>query len=128
MTVFGITRFSDSSILLISVALPLEHNLSSLVSVASQIRRFTGPDMGPVYVVVDLRGCDVTLSDALLLIEEYKAAEPDWNLTTSITFIAVGIHPLIRVGIRRIWEQLNIHIRQFDVLSEALNYARNSQK
>ena len=126
MTVFGITRFSDAPILLVSVALPLENYLPSLVSVASQIQRFTVPNVKAIYVVVDLRGCEVSLSDTLLLIQECREAAPGWTLTTTVFFLVVGTHPLIAVGIKRIWEQLTIPVRQFATMSEALSYVRGA--
>ncbi len=124
MTVFAITSFSHAPILLINVALPLEHHLSSLAAITAQIRRFTDLAADRVWIIVDLRGCDVSLSDALLLIAEYKDSAPDRRTVETLAFIAVGTHPMIRVGLRRIWEQLAIPVTPFEKMSDALAHVR----
>lgn len=90
----------------------------------SALDRLAGDGEPPLYVIVDLRGREVDASGILLMVLDAEANPLGSVLDPRIRPIAVGEHPMIPVGIRRLHQMTGVVADHFGTFDEALSFAR----
>lgn len=113
---FAIQQLPEQPTAIITVDVPLACHSDSLRSVIAQMCAIAR-EYQQMACIIDLDGLDLSYSDILLCLDEFKATQSE-NYAQILPVVA-GSHPLIAVGIKKIEEQLGITIKQYDTLELA---------
>ncbi len=123
---FIITRLPDEPIIVAGFDLPLTQHFSDLEAFNEQCVRIADETGGSLYRILHLVAPQIEHADLLLLLSHLRQNFPGGITDPRMYTVAVGTHPLIAVGTRRIGEEFGIDIPIFTTLGEALAYVRTA--
>jgi hypothetical protein len=124
---FAARRLPDDSILIVTFNVPIEQHLKCLQSLNAEIDGFARTMVAQTCgLILDMRALDLTCSDFAIWIEEYRSGAFAFLDHPFLRVFAVGTHPVLSVGLKKIERQLNISIALYDTIAVTISAAQRA--
>lgn len=118
---FTVRKFADEPIVIVTIDVPVEQYLDNFRSLKAQVARIAAEVNGPLYYILDTRDIESpSYSDILIWIEEHKVGDAATLSRHDIRYHAVGTHPLLLVGVKKVYQLLGIEVAIFAEMDDAL--------
>src|SRR3990172_5255734 len=116
---FAIRKFPGEPMVVVTVDFPLDRFLPNAHLISIQLdqlaNNFTAP---PLYTILDLSKLEPSVSDMLLLIDEFSKRTPGPLANPTLYPIVVGSHPIVGIGVKKIQQRLGVPVPWFNTLGE----------
>lgn len=119
-----VTRLPNEPIAIAGFDLPLSNYLTDIAAWNNYCVRMVDQFGAPLFRIINLDIPAIDFSDLLLFIDDQHERRPGSISDPQMRTIVIGQHPFIQLGVKRLQDELGVHVPIMSTLEDALRYAR----